>query len=264
VITWTAAQYEKFSAPLLILILLVTAVCPLADVKKNKNRLALMITIAVVLLLPAYFLSSQSEKRIASIIGFWSALMVIFSWFELFVRSLWQGARQQNQPSISNRIRLPLIGTMLLHIGIGLSAFGITGQETLSKTFDVEIAQNEEILIGGIKISLVDSKSSIDDSGKQLLVANLELIENGKDTFHLMPDQEYFPKMSMLYARPAINSNYLRDVQIIINRWQNPDNGKMSLHVVVNPYLAWLWIGGIFMCLGGLIAIFKPIQKKEI
>ena len=59
----------------------------------------------------------------------------------------------------------------------------------------------------------------------------------------MKPDLEFYPKMEMLYARPAISSNLSRDVQIILKNWKDVGDGKFGIHITITPFMIWIWIG---------------------
>ncbi len=49
----------------------------------------------------------------------------------------------------------------------------------------------------------------------------------------------------------------MRDIQIILNGWQDEADSKFNVRVSVNPVMIWIWIGGLLMPFGGLFILVQ-------
>ena len=189
-----------------------------------------------------------------SALGFFGVIFLIVTWAELLF-SQFLFAPDKNANNLQNKSRQLRFGSILIHIGLGLMAFGIMGQEALSETYELKLSDGEQVDVGGIQISIQDSKQIISPEGTTFSEVRFLINEEGKSDFILMPDLEYYPKMEMLYARPAISSNLRRDIQIILNNWKEGQDGKFGVHITITPLMIWIWIGGILMSLGGIFTL---------
>ena len=139
--------------------------------------------------------------------------------------------------------------------GLGLMAWGILGSENLSRQYDTSVDIGEEIEIGGFKIEGQQRNMSVTASRTEIYLFDV-LVSEPDGSFELLtPDLEFFPKLNTLYARPAIDSDLSGDVQVIINEWESSFGQGVGIRINVQPYIAWLWIGGLVMGLGGAILL---------
>ena len=263
-ISWKPEQYELYSSPILFLLLLNTALYPISNLFE-KDRMKYwrkcIIMLSLSLIIPVILLFRR-EVGLIELLGFWVAIFLIVTWTGSLISRFFI-------PFFNKKIdtkrkgRYSSFGSILIHIGLGLMALGILGQETLSKTYDLRMAKGETASFGDFQIYIKDSSKIISPEGTTISTVELSVTENYQKRFLLSPDLELYPKMEMVYARPAIATNLQRDVQIILSNWQNETDSKLEIHVSVNPLMIWIWIGGAVMVFGGVIALFTS-RKNDI
>jgi cytochrome c-type biogenesis protein CcmF len=255
-VTWSAEQYELFSSPFLFLLLIVTALCPLSNLfEKSRKRFwrKLVIQTAISILLTG-FLMIWKKSGLFAVLGFWAVIFLIITWAASSIPQFFNSSAKNKNDS-ENKGRLLGFGSILIHIGLGLMALGIMGQEALSDSYDLEITEGESVNVGGFQILLQDSSLTLSTEGTTSSVVDFSIVENSQKGFMLSPDLEYYPKMQMLYARPAISSNFQRDIQVILNSWKDENVGSFGVHIAINPLMIWIWIGGLLMSFGGIIIL---------
>jgi cytochrome c-type biogenesis protein CcmF len=264
-ITWKAKQYELFSSPLLFLLLIVTAICPLSNLyEKHRKRFwrKIIFSLAISLIITLILIMKKGLSQIEAI-GFWAVILIIITWVYSLI-SQFINPPSQNKNDSRTKDRFSGFGSILIHIGLGLMALGIMGQETLSDSYELKISEDETINIGDFQINLRDNSQTLSSEGTTFSVANFSIIERSKKDFTLTPDLEYYPKMNMLYSRPAISSNFERDFQIILSRWQDENDSRFGIHVTINPLMIWIWIGGLLMSFGGIFILGQQwILKRK-
>lgn len=265
-ITWTAEQYELYSSPLLISLLIVTAFCPLSSLYEKHNQefwRNLKFTAAASLFI-TFLLVTSRKISFFDAVGFLAVIFLIITWLDpLFSQFLNPPA--EFATTLQKKSRFLGFGSILIHIGLGLMSLGIMGQEALSETYEIKMSDDEQMNVAGIQFSIQDSRQFISPEGTTFSEVSFLLNEERDGDFDLMPDLEYYPKMEMLYARPAISSNLKRDIQIILNNWKDNENGKFGIHITLTPLMGWIWIGGIVMSFGGIFTLVQQwiFRKKK-
>ncbi len=116
----------------------------------------------------------------------------------------------------------------------------------------------EAEVIGDSIISINDSRQFVSPEGITISALELLINEEELNNFILLPKMEYYPKMNVVYARPAINTSLKRDIQVILNNWQNEIDSQFEIHISNNPLMIWIWIGGIVMSIGGILILLQP------
>jgi cytochrome c-type biogenesis protein CcmF len=73
-------------------------------------------------------------------------------------------------------------------------------------------------------------------------------------------DQTASPALSLVgastqaVATPAIVSGPTTDVYLVLLN-VDPVAGTVSLRLTVQPFMSWLWVGGLLVAVGGLVAL---------
>jgi cytochrome c-type biogenesis protein CcmF len=159
------------------------------------------------------------------------------------------------------------LGMVLIHLGLGFTAWGILGSENLSRQYDISIEVGEHKEVGGLSLTGQSRDMKITEMRTEIYLFNILMQDEGGGQNKLTPDLEYYPKLQTLYARPAIDSNLAGDVQLILSEWESTIGSGAGLRVNVQPLIIWLWIGGIMISLGGTVLLFTarkayPLLEK--
>jgi cytochrome c-type biogenesis protein CcmF len=256
-VSWTQEIYERLSSPVLLAVMGLTALFPLADEKSGK--LIGNIRLAVVLLagsaiFPIYLLFN-TPINLYGAFGFWIVGFLILAWLVKL------GSEMVKKKTLV--LKVFSLGMVLVHLGLGLTAWGILGSENLSRQYDISIEVGEQKEIGGFSITGQSREMKITEMRTEIYMFNILMQEPGRGQKVLTPDLEYYPKLNTLYARPAIDSNLVGDVQLILSEWESTIGSGAGVRVNVQPLISWLWIGGLVMGLGGLVILFTAGKSKK-
>jgi len=255
-IIWTQEIYELLSSPLLLGVLVITGLFPLIDEKKRRiigNQILFWGLIFGSTLLPVYLLLNTSTS-VYGAIGFLVSAFLILAWISkgwVLIRT----KRSIVQKSI-------IIGMILVHIGVGFTAIGILGSENLFSQNEIIVNSEEQTEIDGLVFQEQKREQEISESRTEIYTLEISMVDQDSELIVLKPDLEYYPKMNLLYARPAIDTGLIRDVQVVISEWENPSGSGAVLRITEQPLISWIWIGGVVMILGGIILLFTGRKKS--
>jgi cytochrome c-type biogenesis protein CcmF len=256
-VSWTQEIYERLSSPVLLAVMGITALFPLAEEKSGK--LIGNIRLAVVLLagsaiFPIYLLFN-TPINLYGAFGFWTVGFLILAWLVKL------GSEMVKKKTLV--LKVFSLGMVLVHLGLGFTAWGILGSENLSRQYDISIEVGEQKEIGGLSITGQSRGMKITEMRTEIYMFNILMQEPGRGQKVLTPDLEYYPKLNTLYARPAIDSNLVGDVQLILSEGESTIGSGAGVRVNVQPLISWLWIGGLVMGLGGLVILFTAGKSKK-
>jgi len=249
-LNWTQDIYERLSSPVLLAVLGLTALFPLVDEKRERligNLRLASLLLAGSTIFPIYLLFNTSISLYGAS-GFWLVGFLLFAWLVKFASEIVKKK--------SFVLKIFSLGMVLIHLGLGLTAWGILGSENLSRQYDISIEVGEQKEVGGISLMGQSRDMEITAMRTEIYKLNILMQDEGGRQKILTPDLEYYPKLQTLYARPAIDSNLAGDVQLILSEWESTIGNGAGVRVIVQPLIIWLWIGGITMSLGGLVLLF--------
>ena len=62
---------------------------------------------------------------------------------------------------------------------------------------------------------------------------------------------------------PSVRVGPANDVYLALTKAPSAEGGAIGLRVIVQPLIVWLWIGGIVMVIGTLLALFPGRRRRN-
>ena len=181
--------------------------------------------------------------------------------------SLWVGIgialyaikRWRDTPA-GRRYTPEMIGMILAHFGVALFLAGVLITEAASVESDLRFAPNETKTVGGLDFRFVGVKHA---QGPNYAAdeGTLEVRKAGQLVATLHPQKRQYVGGGSVQTKSDIDPGLFRDVYVALGEplddpakpAQNP-TGAWAVRVYVKPFVRWIWLGGLFMMLGGFTA----------
>lgn len=251
-LSFSPAQYEGLSSPFWLLFALAMALYPFANLTKRdgKSFFRSVVSLAAAAGLLVAGLSLFIRLDLLSAFSFWVCAAMLFAWlYELCIRFI--------KPLFARRVSFSLLGSIFIHLGFALLAFGIIGVERLASYHDVRVAPGESASVEDFSIQALQPANSVLSDGRVVFAFPVQLSTNRGAQAALMPLIEHFPKLEAFHAQPDIYSTPARDIQLVAESLPAASSEPFSLRVNVYPFMTWLWAGGALMILGGFLSLLK-------
>lgn len=258
-VAFSPEQYETFSAPLLISLLIIMGLYALSPLKtrndKSYNR-TLIITMIVAFVATVVVLF-QWQVNLLVFLGCWASIWLLVVWLYAFFMSVLK--KMNIHPGLSAK-HTHHIPSALIHLGFAVMALGIMGVENFASQAEIRMGVLDSAIVNGFSINThairqIERPTNQTDYG-------LELTINEKgNRYPLNPIIEYFPKREMLHALPMQHSNIIRDIQVVMTSLPEPPDNLVTLRFYIFPLMPWIWTGGAIMGIGGVLGLSK--EKKN-
>jgi cytochrome c-type biogenesis protein CcmF len=186
----------------------------------------------------------------------WAAALgiVLAVWVTLStLQGVWE--RVANRPG---RLRalgsLPrgFYGMTLAHLGIAVFVVGVTLTSLYSEEQDVRMEPGESFELGGYEfrfdgVSRVQGPNYTADQG--LLLAS----RDGEPVAVMHPEKRIYRVQRSPMTEAAIDAGLTRDLFVALGEPLGR-GGAWSVRLYHKPFIRWIWMGAVFMALGGLLA----------
>jgi cytochrome c-type biogenesis protein CcmF len=139
-------------------------------------------------------------------------------------------------------------GGMVVHIGIVAIAVGIAASGSYGTQSSPTLARGETATVAGHTVQYMGRTERVE--GNRAIVAAEALID-GHGPY--APALERYGSRTEPVAKPDVRSTPFGDVMLSLLAVPDPD-GPVSLRIIVQPLVMWLWIGGALMALGTVLA----------
>ncbi len=143
------------------------------------------------------------------------------------------------------------VGMTIAHIGVAVFIVGLTLTSGYSTEKDIRLAPGESYEMGGYSFEFKGARSY---QGPNFLADEGHVIVSQAGTViaDLHPQKRrYLSGMPMTEA--AIDAGLTRDLFVAMGEALGAE-GAWSLRIYHKPFVRWLWLGALFMALGGILA----------
>jgi len=253
-LSFKPADYERFSAPLLFLLVFLTGLCPLADHYENQRSTFWSIFIVVSILAFAFPITAlfYAPFSIAIFVGFWASGFLLLAWVYAGIRDV-DLPILRGKPAKSWSQRL---GMVIIHLGFAVMAVGIVGVETMSDDFALTLTPDTPLTFDQYTFIYNTRSSVFADDGNPTYTADITIRMPNDRKITSDPAITHYVKTGMFYVTPAIHPGFVRDVQVVLERFPPSAAADIDIHIAFFPLISWIWVGGGLMAAGGVLPLF--------
>ncbi|MEQ1544506.1 heme lyase CcmF/NrfE family subunit [Methyloglobulus sp.] len=157
-------------------------------------------------------------------------------------------------------------GMTIAHLGIAVFVVGITLTSVYSIEKDSRMAPGETLELSGYKFKFQGIKQAQGPNyiAQQGLVT---VSHEGKPDVTLEPQKRVYQVQKMPMTEAAIDAGLFRDLFVAIGEPLG-DEGAWSLRIYYKAFIRWIWLGAVFMAIGGLCATcdkrYRSPKKEAI
>ncbi len=173
-----------------------------------------------------------------------------------------------NQYRIRSSLALGQWGMTVAHAGIAVTIVGVTLVSSYESETNVKMIPNESVEISGYQIEFkgVKQVEGPNYSAEQGQIYLYEVNTDGENDFVtlLKPERRTYRVQTMGMTEAGIDGGLFRDVYVALG---DPlDGDAWAIRVHYKPFVRWIWLGAIFMAIGGILAMMDKryrVAKKN-
>ncbi len=268
-ITVAAPFFNQVNAPLVLALLILTAVCPLIAWRRatwsNFER-NLLIPLVMTLVL-ATVLFALGVRRPLPLAFSGASLFVLLTTLMEFYRGIRARRRMYGEFPLTALWKLFIkhprrYGGYIVHLGVVLIFFGVVGSGFYQVRHEVSLKPGEQTRIRDYTITYHGLQQQRFPH-KDLVTARLQIRRDGRQVVELFPGREFHPNAEQPITNVAIYSTIWGDLYIVLAGWESDQTALFEMYY--NPLILWLWVGGVLMLLGGVIILnpkWEPVYFR--
>lgn len=270
-ISVAAPFFNKVNGPLFLLLLLLMGVAPLLGWRHTtlaafrKQFTFPLIAGAIVGLLVFIFARSLYPVIGLSICGFVTATIV-----QEYVR----GAMARRATTGENALVAVAnlwrrngrrYGGYIVHLGIVMIGVAVIGNEFYQQSLSVTLARGESAAIGRYEL-VYNGMTSERQSNRIEFNALIDAfnLDSGRKVGAITPQRNIYDKTpDMPTSEVGLHMTPFEDVYVVLNGWES-GGATATFTIYINPLTMWMWVGGIVLVLGTMIAAWPhPTQRRS-
>lgn len=259
--------FNAVFVPLMTPILFLVGVGPLARWKQaslpelvKRLRVAMAVAIVSGLLLPFTFDGFNAMAAFGLALALWIVFTVLIGFAERLKHA--QG------PLMAKLGGLPrgFWGMQLAHFGLAWVVAGIALVSAYESERNVKMNIGDTAELAGYVFTFRGAEMR-PGPNYQAARGTLEVTKDGKPVTTLNPEKRIYNASGMPMTEAAIHYSFTRDVYAAMG--EELEGGAWTVRVFHKPFINWLWIGGLFMVMGGVFAASDrryriALKKSEV
>ena len=194
----------------------------------------------------------------------WSVLAVFLLAFWVLlagVRDLLDKCRHKGLFKGMRSLSSSYWGMHLAHLGMAVCAIGVVLVSHSSAERDLRLAPGESLELGGYRF-VFEGAEHFEGPNFTSDKGTVRVLEDGEEVAVLHPEKRLYTVQQMPMTEAGIDAGFTRDLYVALG--EPLENGAWAVRVHIKPYVRWIWLGGLMMGLGGLLAAFDPRYRVKV
>ena len=192
----------------------------------------------------------QDKLTVSAVLGtMMTVIIVLLSLYEMHQRATYRDTFWHGITKLSRSHW----GMILAHLGVAMTVWGIAFSQNYSIERDVRMNVGDTVQIAGYDFTF---KGISDANGPNYVggKAQIDISRDGKYETTLYAEKRLYTVSKMPMTEAAIEWGFSRDLYAALG--EKLDNNAWALRLYYKPFIRWIWLGGLFMALGGVLCMF--------
>ena len=144
-------------------------------------------------------------------------------------------------------------GMLTAHIGLVFTVLGIVLSSVYGQEHDVHMQPGDHRTLGEYRFEFASVEKRAGPN-YSIDVGTVHVYRDERLLMTLHPEKRFYPVRESVMTEAAIDSNLLRDLYVSLGELRDAGTNAWSVRLYYKPFILWLWLGGLVMAAGGLIA----------
>jgi cytochrome c-type biogenesis protein CcmF len=267
-VTVGAPFFNRFMIPIGLILLFLTGAGPLLAWRKTsfqsiRQNFTIPLAAAAVITAGLYAVGLR---------GFYVSMTVLLTAFVAVatIGEFYKGARTRQRTLHENFPHAVFNLTMrntrryggyVIHLAIVILFVGFLGQAFKSETKGL-MAEGDLMHVKDYTLRC-ESFGTGTTPNYEYERASLSVIRDGHALGLMEPEQRFYTASQQATSHVAIRSSPREDLYVVL-AGQDPDSKKAIVQVFINPLVMWVWVGGVVLLLGTLLALVPSRVEREM
>lgn len=248
-----APYFDRLSMPIGLMLLFLMAIAPVLPWRKASTEL-----LRDRLFWPAWAGAGALVFSVAVGATGWAPLVAFaLAGFAAgaAVRQIALATRRQGWRGFVGRAN----GGMVVHIGVIMIAVALASSNSFTHATRLQLEQNVVQEWSGHTFELTSLTENTSQAGQSAVEARV-ILDGGKT---IVPAITTYLNIGLDVPTPGVRTGLTNDVYLTLEQGSQPGDTSVSIQAFVRPMILWLWIGGLVMAVGTLLAAFPGNKRRR-
>ena len=152
-------------------------------------------------------------------------------------------------------------GMWVAHIGIAVFIVGVTFVTQFDIEKDVRMSPGQSILLNDYLFRF-DGTAVHEGPNYTAQRGTIHVSRDGEEVAVLHPEKRTYRVQTKPMTEAGIDAGLFRDIYVSLG--ESLGGGDWALRLYYKPMVRWIWLGGLLMALGGLLAASDPRYRMRV
>jgi cytochrome c-type biogenesis protein CcmF len=153
-------------------------------------------------------------------------------------------------------------GGYIAHMGVVALAVGVTASSAFRSEREITLLPGESVTVEGYTVRF-DRVWEREEPHRWVIGADLTAFSGNRELGPLSPHLNFYNDRPDPITTPAVRSRPVRDLYVnLLAYGRNGENATIS--VIVEPLVFWIWMGGLIVGLGALVAMLPKRRPTRV
>jgi cytochrome c-type biogenesis protein CcmF len=150
-------------------------------------------------------------------------------------------------------------GGFVVHLAVLVVAVGVTGSQAWSVQTETTLKRGEETALAGYRVRFDGLRESQESNHGKVTGSFTVVSGRGAGTV-LEPAKKFYPQEQSPIAYVDYRLGLVDDLYLVLGDFAR-DGSSATVKLQVNRMVSWIWIGGLVLTLGTLLAILPERRR---
>jgi len=267
-ITVGAPFYNQVNGPIFLTLVLLVGICPLISWRRaSKENLLRNFSYPLFASLAfAGFVLLSGVREWYALLSFTVCAFVMATILSEFYRGLRARRRLHGDNYFLAFINLlqrnrRRHGGYIVHLGVVLLTIGVVGSTLYKAEREAHLNPGERVSLESYSLEF-QGLSQYTARDRMVLRANLEVYRGGRLLATMTPERAFYRNAPEPTTEVDIRTTLKEDLYLILAGVS--EDGSATFKVIINPLVAWIWVGGMVLIGGTVIAVWPDPREERL
>ncbi len=144
-------------------------------------------------------------------------------------------------------------GMHLAHLGLAIGIAGITMVVNYERELDVRMNVGDQAQMAGYTLTFMGTEN-YSGPNYQATRGTVIVSKNGAERFRLYPAKRIYNRSGSVMTEASVRPSLFSDLYVSLGEPLNNELTTWAVRLYYKPFINWLWVGALFMVVGGFLA----------
>ncbi|PTU73314.1 heme lyase CcmF/NrfE family subunit [Pseudomonas mangrovi] len=149
----------------------------------------------------------------------------------------------------------------LAHAGFAVCAMGVVFTSLGSAERDLRLAPGESMDLAGY-VFVFEGAEHYEGPNFSSDKGTVRVLDEGREIAVLHPEKRLYRVQGTVMTEAGIDAGFTRDLYVALG--ESLEDGAWAVRVHVKPFVRWIWLGGLMMGFGGVLAALDRRYRVKV